>query len=170
MKLTSLSERILHTGSQLSWCCIASTLALYFITDLNAVCILFLVLSFSFLGSYYAIKSIMPTRISPDWVLVYPELEKSCYSPVKLSIRLCAALGNLGIAAAITGVVLLFEEFKFTGALLLISGSTSYAVYAILESLQVYHDDYHWENVYPELALGKEDHKMKLKSNKTKKR
>ena len=170
MKLTSLSERILHACSQLSWCCIGSVLALYFVANINPVCIFLLVLSFSFLGSYFAIMAMMPARIAPDWVLVYPELEKSCYSPVKLSIRLYAALGNLGIATAITGVVLLFEEFKFTGALLLISGSTSYAVYAILESLQVYHDDYHWENVYPELALGKEDHKMKLKSNKTKKR
>jgi hypothetical protein len=154
----------------LSWCCIGSVLALYFVANINPVCIFLLVLSFSFLGSYFAIMAMMPARISPDWVLVYPELEKSCYSPVKLSIRLCGALGNLGIAAAISGVVLLFEEFTFTGALLLISGSTSYAVYAILESLQVHHDDYHWGNVYPELALGKEDHKMKLKSNKTKKR
>jgi hypothetical protein len=156
MKLTSLSERILHTGSQLSWCCIASILALYFITELNAVCILLLVLSFSFPGSYYAIKSIMPARISPDWVLVYPELEKSCYSPAKLSIRLCAALGNLGIAVAITGVVLLFEEFIFTGSILLISGCISYSIYALLESFHFPNSDYHWENVYPELAVGKE--------------
>jgi hypothetical protein len=168
MKLTSLSERILHACSQLSWCCIGSVLALYFVANINPVCIFLLVLSFSFLGSHYAIKSIMPARISPDWVLVYPELEESCYSPVKISIRLCMFLGNIGIAAAISGVVLLFEEFTFTGALLLISGSTSYAIYAILESFQVYRDDYHWENVYPELTVGNESNIKNHKYLKTK--
>jgi uncharacterized membrane protein HdeD (DUF308 family) len=158
MENKSFNARMLHLVHHFSIYWIVSMGVLFLLSGSEAICNPFsrvvtgIVLAS--LGISQVIHFFQPTRIQPNWGLVYPELSGSCYTRGRFVYRAARILSNIGIVLGMIAFFHLTTDNTKIGIPLTIIACTLYALYALCEAMLMPDQDYNWELVYPELSLG----------------
>ena len=160
MKSKSSTDRIIHVSFELSvyW----ATAFILFVLVNGPIMLESLPMTitagvaFIIISAKFIREGIQKPYLKPDWGLIYPELNGSCYTRGRLPFRVATILQNFSIAFGIIGISLVFEENK-VGIYLVCISSVMYAIYAIFEASLRPLTDYNWELVYPELSIGYEN-------------